>query len=254
MVYLLELRIMDPNIIAEIVALRSRNLTPKQIARKLGLKPAQVNSIIKGQASELAVQRQQQGEMDAVYECLVNASFNPIFLRGDSDNQAIVLNQNTQSTQDEASGLVTVVVTRSKGPQKLSTAMYLVDYLCLGIKNAIEPRNFNRSNYLKFVNQIYFSDEESYRKITLEEAQAIVFSALEYAEKLGFKPHQDFAQASKHLGQWDQQLRIQCGKDGKPMYVSGPYDNPDHVLATLDKNVGPGNYNYLVGLEPEGLF
>jgi len=32
------------------------------------------------------------------------------------------------------------------------------------------------------------------------------------------------------------------GKDGKPLYVFGPYDNPRSVIRTLKRTVGRGNF------------
>ncbi len=43
---------------------------------------------------------------------------------------------------------------------------------------------------------------------------------------------------------------IECGKDGKPFYVSGPFDDQvkiNKVMAQLEKIAGPGNYDYLLG-------
>jgi hypothetical protein len=82
--------------------------------------------------------------------------------------------------------------------------------------------------------------------VTLEEAQAIVFGAIDYAAGLGFDPHPDFTASKAHLGQRrDALIPIEFGKDGKPMYVTGPYDNPDRILTKLQQTVGKGNYNYI---------
>ncbi len=40
------------------------------------------------------------------------------------------------------------------------------------------------------------------------------------------------------------------GKDGKPFYVSGPYDDErkiSFVINTLTRTCGEGNFDYLVG-------
>ncbi len=44
--------------------------------------------------------------------------------------------------------------------------------------------------------------------ITLEQAQAIVFGAIDYAADLGFKPHKDFQKTKKHLGTWNGQPKL----------------------------------------------
>jgi hypothetical protein len=58
----------------------------------------------------------------------------------------------------------------------------------------------------------------------------------------GFDPHPDFAAAAGHLGSWTGPATISFGKDGKPLYVFGPYDNPRSVIRTLKRTVGRGNF------------
>lgn len=41
---------------------------------------------------------------------------------------------------------------------------------------------------------------------------------------------------------------IGFGRDGKPFYFSGPYDNPRKVVQTLERTCGPGNYDYVAHL------
>ena len=42
---------------------------------------------------------------------------------------------------------------------------------------------------------------------------------------------------------------IPLGKDGKPLFVNGPYDNVDRIIRILDRNVGQGNYEVLIFLQ-----
>lgn len=64
---------MDPEQQQAIAELRALKLAPKQIARKLGLKPAEVQAVIKQQAEQAALSRAVTGELDPVVECLANA-------------------------------------------------------------------------------------------------------------------------------------------------------------------------------------
>lgn len=72
---------------------------------------------------------------------------------------------------------------------------------------------------------------------------------MEYAVQLGFSPHSDFEKTRSHLGEWSGEPKIHCGRNGKPFYVSGPYDNPMKILKTLREKVGEGNFDYLMGME-----
>lgn len=44
---------------------------------------------------------------------------------------------------------------------------------------------------------------------------------------------------------------VTFGKDGKPFYISGPYDSEmksRFVVDTLMRTCGPGNFDHLIGL------
>lgn len=69
--------------------------------------------------------------------------------------------------------------------------------------------------------------------------------AIEYARGLGFEPHRSFDEVKAHLGPLTSPSRITFGKDGRPLYISGPHDNPGSVIRTLERTAGAGNYNYI---------
>ena len=76
----------------------------------------------------------------------------------------------------------------------------------------------------------------------IELAREIVLGSVRYARGLGFDPHPDFAAAAGHLGSWTGPATISFGKDGRPLYVFEPYDNPRYVIRTLKRTVGRGNF------------
>jgi hypothetical protein len=87
-----------------------------------------------------------------------------------------------------------------------------------------------------------------------ELARHLVLGAVDYARSLGFSPHRDFARARRVLGSWDGPSAITFGRDGTPCYVNGPYEDPDQVMATLERTVGRERFNYVVSLgEVDGL-
>lgn len=232
----------------EILRLREKKLKPKEIARKMGLKVSEVSAFLREQAEQVAIAREESGELPPIVECLVNAN---CLSRLFPEEGAIA----TQSEDDPENlsdpGMAIVTVTRSPGFNRFITCSYLVDYYCLGVKDASGPRKYNRSEYERITSLYYDSFMGGPEKISLTQAQAIVWGGVEYAEKLGFKPHQDFEEAKKYLGEWDGELKIEFGKNGKPFYSSGPYDNTASIINTLNKSVGEGNYHYMVGMNPE---
>ncbi len=226
---------MTPEQIQEISRLRSLNLSPKQIARNLKLRPAEVTEVIRQQAATLALDRAARGEVAPLYNCLVNSSV------------ADILATSRPKFTGNLNGFAQVFIARIDR-QKLVVCSYLVDYWCLGVKDALPPKKMDRLEYEATVKFTSHNFGEDFEEITLIQAQSIVFGALEYAAGLGFEPHPDFTQAKPHLGvRLDDLTPIEFGKDGKPYYINGPHDSPDRIIATLNRSVGRGNYDYLIG-------
>jgi hypothetical protein len=71
--------------------------------------------------------------------------------------------------------------------------------------------------------------------------------AVDYARELGFEPHPDFAGCVSHLGPWDGS-DITFGREGKPTYIEGPYDDTAGIIRTLRRSVGDDNFHYLCQL------
>ncbi len=65
---------------------------------------------------------------------------------------------------------------------------------------------------------------------------------------LGFEPHADFDAAADHLGRWTGPSAITFGRDGKPLYVEGPYDNTSAILKTLERTVGRDSFHFTAAL------
>lgn len=76
-------------------------------------------------------------------------------------------------------------------------------------------------------------------------AHEIIYGSIEYAARFGFRPHRDFDLARRILDLPDTHPRsgeVEFGKDGKPFYMSGPYDNPDAIIRQLTRTAGEGNF------------
>jgi hypothetical protein len=238
---------MTPEQVQEINRLRSLNLSPKQIARKLGLRPSSVTAFVRNQAEEINLARQARGELASVEHCLINEIAAQQLLEPK--------NKNETSEDDLEGGLAQIFVTRVE-KNKYIVASYLVDYWCLGVKDALEPRKVNRNQYETMVEKSYRNFHQDYREISLEQAQSIIFGAVEYAAKLGLKPHRDFEKAKAHLGKPPEKLQsIEFGKEGQPFYINGPYDNAQQIINKLRETVGEGNFKYVMFAESyEDLF
>ena len=231
---------MDPKQAAEILRLREAKVAPKQIARKLGLRPAEVNTFIRENSEALMVQRVQSGTLSSIHECLVNQSAAKRLLEGQDLDEG-----------EGVGGFAQILLAREDG-NRITVASYLVDYWCLGVKDVVPPETMGTSSYQRFRRIATERFEEPFIEIALEQAQSIIYGAVDYARNLGLEPHRDFdRKAELHLGLRPEQLiPIEFGKDGQPLYFSGPYDDADKIVKTLEANVGKDNFHYVVAVDP----
>ena len=150
-------------------------------------------------------------------------------------------------------GITPVVVARKQDADRIMFAVYMVDYYCLGIKNVYTRVDYSQN---RFERELPKMCAEAPVSCSVELAHELIYGALEYAEKLGFQPHADFynEKADLMLDPPDSHPRennVSFGKDGKPLYISGPYDSEiksKSVVNTLMRTCGPGNFDYLISL------
>lgn len=223
----------SPELIERVTELRRNGRTPKEIARALGLKPAEVAPLIR------AVGAAAPKVEAAVAGCWISDSWGArLTVNGHSDWPGV------QGGSENDAGLVDVVVARERG-SSVTACAYLVDAWCLGVKNCIGPKSMDRRRLPDFVSHVFSVADHTPVPAPLELAQHLVFGAVDYARGMGLEPHSDFAKCVHILGEWSGSSDIAFGRDGVPMYMQGPHDNVFAILATLRKTVGDGNFHYL---------
>ena len=78
------------------------------------------------------------------------------------------------------------------------------------------------------------------------------YPAVAYAKELGFRPDPDYRDAMPVLGDADPDacdVQIPLGgKDGKPFFVAGPYDNVDQIMSKLTRKLGPDGFHFVFPL------
>jgi hypothetical protein len=147
--------------------------------------------------------------------------------------------------------LVTVVVTRKAPGGIYLPALALVDRTCLGVKNAFVAEPLGEYELGAFIGDVGRAHEGGMVPCELAVAQSIVWSALDYAATLGFEPHPDFPEML--FGPRPEVLvETPLAKPARPVWVRGPDDDVDEILATLEDAVGEGNFDVAMIVGPEG--
>ncbi|SNQ47877.1 conserved hypothetical protein [Frankia canadensis] len=231
----------DADLLKQVSQLRDAGRSPKQIARVLGMPPSAVARLVR----TVAAQTQAEAGEPAVVGCWVNAGWS----RGLTvDPSRGWVDQAPEP--DGVGGLVSVLVARRHRWDRVSVCGYLADVYCLGVKNAFGPDVKTELELSRFLPDYFASYPDGWQDAPGDLAADLVFGAVEYARGLGFEPHVDFAPAAGHLGSWAGPSAITFGRDGKPFYISGPYDNPSKVMKTLQSTAGsPPAFNFLTGIE-----
>ena len=223
--------------------LRAQGLTPKEIARNLGIRPAEASTIVR----KLALEHDSRDETDNV-ECLLNAGWST-GLQIDGHPE-----WHDRGAEATPGGLVTALVARRRRHRRGATVcVYLLDVWCLGVKNALGPTTIDEQSLRHRTLEFFSGYLDPPIAAPIELVRDLVLGAAEYARQLGFAPHPDFHHTRAHLGAWTGPSAITFGCDGKPTYNSGPYDNPGRVLRTLQHAVGHDGFDYTVGVDLSDL-
>lgn len=140
------------------------------------------------------------------------------------------------------------------------TCMFLVDLGCLGPKQAFVSQFRTKPLY-----------ESEFRDVMIARnplvatayplAVKIIRESLRYAESLGFGPWEGVQKTLSALGSL--QVADACeetipvgGPDGKPFYMAGPDDDVEHIMNTLTRKCGHGNFEFVApfGSVPGSFF
>ncbi|WP_372776546.1 plasmid pRiA4b ORF-3 family protein [Mangrovibacterium sp.] len=145
---------------------------------------------------------------------------------------------------------VSIMITRKHTNGNLTMGFFLVDLLCLGVKDAHFKFNIPAFEYAELLQELGVENEMVRADYTL--AHNLILASVEFAEDFGFKPHKDFTSTMQYFLAEDNDevelIEIECGYQGQPMYVRGPFDSDADVakvLSQLDKSAGFGNYRFI---------
>lgn len=149
-------------------------------------------------------------------------------------------------------GLGYVIISRKMPDGTVAASVFLLDVFCLGVKDCF----FTVVSKSEYEHRIaHLGQNEGLQRVEPEYAVKLVENAVAYAKNLGIDPHKDYHWVSKIFGSVDPATCLysfEFGKDGKPLYVSGPNQteaDTQKIINRLSERLGPDGFHYLVGME-----
>ncbi len=150
--------------------------------------------------------------------------------------------------EGELPSLVTAVVTRVLGDGRLFPSVAMVDRTCLGVKNGFPAQPVTRTELPGLLDKVFMA-HGGWEECQPLVAQSIVFRAVDYARRLGFEPHPD-AELLLFGPRPSDLLATPWCAPPTPVYLSGPDDDVEAIMAQLEKTAGAGNFDFVAYVDP----
>jgi len=238
------------DLLSRVRELRRAGLTATQMARELGMTKAQVQPLLRQVAGSQRTPVPDRPLPEPAARELVGCWISPGWSAGlgldDAPDWAAT---DPQGAGDPTTGgLAAVMVARADRSSRVTLCGFLLDVYCLGVKNTLGPLTVSSSAVHDRSRRFFSGFPDLPQSAPLELVQHLVHGAVAYAASLGFDPHEEFPDVQPFLGPAPGSCPIRFGRDGTPWYIAGPHDNVRQVIATLDRTVGAGNYQYIIGV------
>lgn len=148
------------------------------------------------------------------------------------------------SIQRFKTGMGYVAVARKLDSDTIAVSIFLLDLLCLGVKNCF----FHVSSKAEYNERIEGLDNnEPLEEVTPEYARKLVEDCKAFAKNLGINPHEDYIKSAPIFGNIDVSKCAEVfefGRGGEPVFIPGPNDDEDdcnRVLLQLQNKKSNGN-------------
>lgn len=231
----------DPNE-PEIARLREEGLPAKAIARRLGLRPADVQRVVVALARRTAdTIGESPGRFLAAW---VNAGWSAGL--GVAESRVAWRGMDVRpgdraATASTPAGFALVVVARAARHGDVAVAGYLLDLWCLGVRDAFGPRVVQPEELEGLVKEA-FRPIGAAGPISLDLAQALVQGSAAWAHTLGFEPAPPFTKAAALLGTDPPPDGVTFGRDGVPVLRPAARDDVEKITALLRARVGEDGF------------
>lgn len=157
-----------------------------------------------------------------------------------------------------------VIVSRKHSNGNITSCLYVVDLLCLGVIFTTHVFNVSEEEYKELVLRIFEDSEqtpsdpddipgEPFERISYNLAHNIIYAGYEYAADYDIPPHKDFRVTRYMLEEDTEEIElvdIECGHNGKPLFVTENLTDysafkPEFIIKKLIQNAGEGNFEVI---------
>ncbi|MBR0243961.1 MAG: hypothetical protein IJQ38_05210 [Bacteroidaceae bacterium] len=152
---------------------------------------------------------------------------------------------------DEA-GMAQIIVTRTHTGGRISMAVFLVDMLCLGVKDTYYRLRMDEEE----LEEIMDRQPLEWNECSYEEAHNRIYGAIAFAEEAGIEPHKDFRLTQYMLEEDNDDIphiKYDFGKDGKHLLICHSNLEASRYLPTLHKHLGD-DFEYIIADRDEDPF
>ena len=149
----------------------------------------------------------------------------------------------------DQSGMALATVARRLPVGGILYAKVAVDLYCMGVKNALTDVVESEERWRNQVLPRIYEPQGGSVEVDADLAHQLLYGAVDYAARWGFRPHRAFATAQRLLDPRSAHPdtgRVTFGYQGKPFYIQGPYDKAKVVVEQLRRTAGEGNFDYLL--------
>ncbi len=139
--------------------------------------------------------------------------------------------------------MANITIARKHSNGNISSASFLVDLYCTGVKDTGFQFNISHLEYDEYLDEMHSAYE--FIKIDYKLAHNIIFAGYEFALDLDLKPHKDFSKTTMYFLEEDNDnvdlIDIECGQNGKPVITQ--YEDNFHeankLYNLLSESLGP---------------
>ena len=145
----------------------------------------------------------------------------------------------------QRSKLAVVGIARRRPDGDLAAVLALVDLGCLGVKTA---RVYTKIEAYRFSAELERIADSGLDAVTAGQVAQVVREASRWSASFGLKREPVSSTVLTFLGgiEADPAFEVPLGEGGKPIFIAGPQDDTDAIMAQLTAAVGPGGFEFFM--------